>query len=71
MRKLLGTLVLLAAIVVGFGFWRGWFSFSSEDQPSGAEFKLNVDKEKIQEDRDRVRDSAQKVGDGIKKRLDR
>ena len=50
MRKLLGTLTILVLIIVGFGFYRGWFGFAADDQPGQTNVEITVDKEKIRQD---------------------
>ena len=60
MKKFCQVLTVLALVVVGIGFYRGWFSVSG-DRASGtgkAEVKLSVDSEKVKHD-------AGAVADGI------
>ncbi len=60
MRKFLGTLVILALIVVGVGFYRGWFGVSTEDQPGETNVELRIDKDKIKQDAEAVSDKARR-----------
>jgi hypothetical protein len=43
MKKLLAFLVLVALVVGGVGYWRGWFEFNKTD--------VTVNKEKFKEDK--------------------
>ena len=60
MRKFLVVMIVLAICVVGFGFYRGWFAFSSPD-PAGSD-KVNInlatDKGKMKDDAQAVKDKA-------------
>ena len=58
MRKFLGTLVILALIVAGIGFYRGWFAVSTEDQPGETNVELKIDKDKIKQDADAVKEKT-------------
>jgi cytochrome c556 len=55
MRRLLAALVVLVAVAIGVGFYRGWFQFS----PGGGEEKANpsitVDREKLKADTDKAK----------------
>jgi len=59
MGRLFVVLVLIAAGVIGLGFYRGWFELSSSNGDGKSRIELNVDQKKIQEDEkkagDRVR----------------
>ena len=48
MKALLVVLVLLVAVVVGLGFYQGWFHFT-------------VDQEKIQQDEERAKEKVKKL----------
>ncbi len=50
MRKFIGTVVILLAIVAVFGWYRGWFTFNVEKQDGKTDMNISVDKKKIQED---------------------
>lgn len=50
MGRLLVVLVLIAAGVVGLGFYRGWFELSSSSGDGKSHIELNVDQKKIQAD---------------------
>lgn len=61
MRKFLGTLVILAAIVVGVGFYRGWFDVSTDDQSSETNVELKIDKDKIKQDAEAASEKAREL----------
>jgi hypothetical protein len=50
MKKLLGFLVLVALVVGGVGYWRGWFVFKKTDDNDGKP-NITVNKDKFQEDK--------------------
>ena len=62
MRKFLGTLVIIALIVAGVGFYRGWFGVSADDQPGETNVELRIDKEKIREDAVTASEKARNFG---------
>ena len=62
MGRLLGFLVVLVAVVVVLGFYRGWFELST----AGTERKTNVT---ISVDKDKIRDDKEKAKEKIKEGL--
>lgn len=61
MRKFLGRLVILALIVVGVGFYRGWFDVSVNDQPDQTNVELTIDKKRIKQDAEVVSEKAREL----------
>jgi hypothetical protein len=63
MRLFVFVLLLLVAGVVGFGFYRGWFSFKASHDPETGrdEIKFEIDRKKIEPDIDKIK---QKIGGG-------
>lgn len=61
MRKFLGTLVILAMIVVAVGFYRGWFGVSAEDQPGQTNVELKIDKNRIKQDAEAASEKAREL----------
>jgi hypothetical protein len=61
MKKLIPVVIVLALVVVGLGFYRGWFTLSSPDSDK-ANHKVNVnltmDGDKFQEDARTVKNKA-------------
>ena len=62
MKKLLFVLVL---VLVGVGFYRGWFSLSSHgrDESNKVGVNLTVDPDKAKEDAEKVIDKTTELGD--------
>ncbi|HEV3143913.1 MAG TPA: hypothetical protein VGZ47_08530 [Gemmataceae bacterium] len=68
MRRILGTLVVLAAIVVGVGIWRDWFHFRSQSSTNDDQtttFSVDVNRQKIQDDKAAAAESARQLGERI------
>lgn len=66
MRQLLAVFVVLAACVIGFGFYRGWFAMSntSINSPAGngdVNINLSTDKGKFNQDVQTVKDKASEL----------
>jgi uncharacterized protein YxeA len=76
MKRLLIVLVVVAAIVAGFGYYRGWFSFSTSNENDKTNFNISVDKDKIQQDKESAKErihglqdkAQQKLGDSSKEK---
>ena len=61
MKRLLAVVVVLALLVIGLGFYRGWFALSSSDPDNGSNkvnVNLTVDQDKMQEDAEAVQNKA-------------
>jgi predicted negative regulator of RcsB-dependent stress response len=72
MRNLIVTLVLLAAIVIGVGIYRGWFTFSSSHD-SGTDqrsIQLNIDENKAKSDAEKVKEKASDAGTKVKEKTE-
>ena len=69
MRKLIGTITVIAAIVVGAGLYLGWFSVSSDEQPGETNVKLSIDKDKIKEDTQKAGEKAKELGEKLEEKL--
>jgi len=63
MKQLLIVLAIILAAVVGFGFYEGWFRYSTDTTNSDASGTITVDKDKIKEDEGKVRDFGNKLKD--------
>lgn len=52
MKKVFQVLILLTVVVVGIGFYRGWFALSREDQAEShnVDVRLSVDTDKVKND---------------------
>ena len=61
MNRLFAVLIVLALLVVGFGFYRGWFALSSRSPDAGSNkvnINLTVDGDKMQEDAQAVQEKT-------------
>ena len=61
MRRLFAVLIVVAVVVVGIGFLRGWFALSSpgsNTESNQVNVNLATDTGKIKEDAERVKDKA-------------
>lgn len=50
MKNLLVLIFVVLLCVVGFGFYRGWFSTTTSTQDHKTNVNLTVDRDKIQDD---------------------
>ena len=69
MNKFFLMLVLLLICVAGIGFYRGWFSMSTQnDEPDGhtVDVKLTVDTDKVKADVTTVKEKAEELTEGAK-----
>jgi hypothetical protein len=68
MKKLGAALTLLAILVVGLGFYRGWFTLSSPAPESGSS-KVNInlatDPDKMKQDVQTTKDKVAELTDGV------
>jgi uncharacterized protein YdeI (BOF family) len=62
MKALIVVFVLLVAGVAGLGFYRGWFSFTSDSADDKSNVTLTVDQDKFQGDRKAAAESVQGLG---------
>jgi hypothetical protein len=62
MLRFLGMLVVLLALVAGFGYYRGWFRAGSSDTTGHDSIKLTVDKDKLNQDKASVQQQVQDLG---------
>ena len=66
MNRLFLVLVLLLACIAGFGFYRGWFSFSKTSTDQKTNMTVTVDKDKIHHDEDAAKERVQEFGYKVK-----
>jgi len=62
MKGFLVLLVLLALGIVGFGFYRGWFSMATENTDHKPKVSFSMDQDKIKEDEEKVKDKVHDLG---------
>lgn len=68
MKKLFVVLIVVVLLVVGVGFYRGWFALSSGDAGSGnnkVNVNLTVDGDKVQEDAEAVKKRAADLTENV------
>jgi hypothetical protein len=68
MKKLMVVVVLLLAGVAGLGFYRGWFSLSTENADHKPSATITVDKDKIKEDEQSAKEKVHSFGQAVKER---
>lgn len=68
MRTFFASLIILAIIVISFGFYRGWFTMSSNRQAenNNVDVSLTVSPDKIKEDAGKVKDKTNELSDRAK-----
>jgi len=62
MLRFLGMLVVLLALVAGFGYYRGWFHAGSSDSNGQDTIKLTVDQNKLDQDKASAQQQVQDLG---------
>lgn len=68
MSRIFGVLLVLVIAVVGFGLYRGWFHFSTEEEGQKSNIKLEIDKDKIREDEKKAMEKLEEAGQSIKEK---
>ena len=69
MKKLSAVLIAIALLVVGVGFYRGWFALSRPAADAGSNqvnINLATDPDKIKQDAKLVTDKATELTGGVK-----
>ena len=62
MKRMIVTIVLIAAGVAALGFYRGWFHLTSGSTSDQRNITLTVDKDKIENDKQAARDKTHDLG---------
>ena len=68
MKRLLAVLIVLVLLVIGVGFYRGWFTVSKSDPDAGdnkVNVNLTVDGDKMQEDAEAVKKKAAELTESV------
>ena len=67
MKRLLTILFVLALVIVGVGFYQGWFTLSSPEPDQGNQININleIDKDKMKEDADSLKNKAKDLTDNV------
>jgi hypothetical protein len=69
MNRFFIVLVLVAAGIVGLGFYQGWFHIESEKADGKSNVTLSMDKGKFQQDRKIAQEKVQDVGNKMKDKV--
>jgi hypothetical protein len=62
MRGLFAFVVVVAIVIVGVGFYRGWFSVAWDKTDNGGQVTGTVDKDKIEADKKRAAEEVKGIG---------
>jgi predicted negative regulator of RcsB-dependent stress response len=68
MRGLLCVLVLIVVGIAGFGLYRGWFSFATENADHKPSVTFSMDQDKVQADEEKVKDKVHEFGKTVKEK---
>jgi len=66
MKRLFIVVVLLAAGVVGLGFYLGWFSLVTQTEGGKSNVTVTVDKDKIHDDKETAKAKAKEAEQKLK-----
>jgi hypothetical protein len=66
MKHFLAVLILLVAVVVGLGLYRGWWSLASNSTDTKVHLDVTVDKDRIQKDKKNALEEVQDFGHQMK-----
>ena len=69
MRTLVFVAVLLLAGVAGIGFYRGWFSLSTNSADQKPSATITVDKDKIHADEEMAKEKVEGLGQKAKEKV--
>ena len=62
MRSLLIAIVLLLVCIATLGFYRGWFSLSTDNTNQNPSATITVDQNKIKEDEEKAKEKMREFG---------
>jgi len=68
MTRFLGALVLLAALIIGLGWYLGWFHFSTTGDDQKTHINITVDQDKIRGDEEKAKERLREIGQKVKGR---
>jgi hypothetical protein len=69
MKRFCCVLVLVGAVIVGLGFYQGWFHFESDKVDGKSNVTFSVDTDKFQEDKKKAVGNVQDVDHKIKDKV--
>ena len=70
MKNLLVVLFLLLVVIVGLGFYQGWFHLSTDSTDHKPTVTFTVDEDKIQQDEKTAKEKMQDFGHKAKDKTD-
>lgn len=68
MKKVFAVLIVVVLLVIGVGFYRGWFALSSGDADTGnnkVNINLTMDGDKVQQDAEAVKKRAADLTENV------
>jgi hypothetical protein len=68
MKRLLIVFVLVVAGIVGLGFYQGWFHFTTGGTDGKVNIGVDVDREKIEQDKEKVKEKVQDMEQKVKEK---
>jgi hypothetical protein len=68
MSRLFSFILLLVVFTIGIGFYRGWFSMSTNKQPSGEKLDVHfqVDRDKMKQDANSIEQKTKSLWENDK-----
>ena len=63
------SLIVVVALVIGLGFYMGWFQLSSSSENNKPNISLTVDGNKLAADKDKAVDAVQDLGQKSKDKV--
>jgi hypothetical protein len=69
MKSLFFIVVLIAVVVAGLGYYRGWFGVSTNGAGQNPSTTFTVDKNKLHEDEKKAKDEAQRLEQKAKDKI--
>jgi hypothetical protein len=68
MRRLFVLVVLLIAVAVCVGYYRGWFHFSNSGADGSDNPSITLDKGRIKADEEKAKEKAEGLGQKVKEK---
>ncbi len=62
MARFITALLVIAFVIGGVGWYRGWFQFGTSQEGDKTNINISVDKEKIREDEKGVQERLRNIG---------
>jgi hypothetical protein len=69
MRRLLGTLVLVAAAIAALGYWRGWFDLTTKREGDRTNIGVTVHEDRIRADQKAAEKELSNIGKTVEKEI--